>query len=221
MNGRANFTGSPYLDSCRKNIYSQFGEDGIVDAILTATDDGSRWAFECGAADGIMFSNTRRLLDRGWRVCMIEADAKYGDPLGKLVSRYPNLRVNIMRMETSDIDVVFRGIGAPEEPAIVCIDIDGQDWHAWNRMIRYFPRIVVIEHSFHSAWIDRVPDIDEPLPAQAGPKAIARLAASKGYEVAAQTLTNSICVRSDLAAGLRMAEAKWYDERVKSLGEKP
>lgn len=87
---------------------------------------------------------------------------------------------------------------------LICIDIDGQDWHAWNGMLCHYPQIVMIEHAHHPEWTDRIPDIGES--GQAGPLAIVRLANSKGYEVVARTLTNSVCVRHDLLPKLMDAD---------------
>ena len=35
-----------------KNIYSQHGEDGLIEAIFERIRTENQWAFECGAADG-------------------------------------------------------------------------------------------------------------------------------------------------------------------------
>lgn len=204
MNGRDTFYGSDYLERHRANVYSQFGEDGVVDAILSAIGEGSRWAFECGAADGIMFSNTRRLLDRGWTVHMVEANPIYTPALSRLSARFANLRVHTETLAVDGLDAMLAKLQAPIEPTLLCIDIDGQDWHAWNGMINHYPMMVMIEHAHHPDWHDRVPDLGEK--GQAGPFAIERLSCSKGYDVVARTITNSICVRHDLVKALREVE---------------
>ena len=206
MNGRDYFHGHAKLRSARRNMYSQFGEDGVVDFILAAIGTDNHFAFECGGADGVMFSNTRRLLGRAWNVAMAEADAAYEPALKRLAEKYPHFfQFSITTLPPHRLDDCLDGFGSPPCPALVCLDIDGLDWHLWNGMIRHFPRVVVIEHSFDPAWDDRIPDLDEPTLGQAGPHAIMRLAASKGYDVVARTLTNSICVRADLMPAFNQA----------------
>src|SRR6266851_5471757 len=64
-----------WLSGQARNVYSQFGEDGVIDAIFRVIRSANRWCFECGAADGLFFSNTRRLVREGWDAVLVEADA--------------------------------------------------------------------------------------------------------------------------------------------------
>lgn len=62
------------LNSYQKNIYSQFGEDGIIQRIfeiLPVTDE--KWCVELGAWDGIYLSNTHHLIkNKQWNGVLIE-----------------------------------------------------------------------------------------------------------------------------------------------------
>jgi hypothetical protein len=46
------------FDNLKKNVYSQNGEDGIIDYILNKIPDKDNWCCEFGAWDGKYLSNT-------------------------------------------------------------------------------------------------------------------------------------------------------------------
>ena len=50
------------LSDYKKNIYSQGGEDGVIDKILEIIHQGDNWCVEFGAADGKYLSNTKNLI---------------------------------------------------------------------------------------------------------------------------------------------------------------
>src|SRR4051812_46672022 len=69
------------LAKYRKNVTSQWGEDGIIEEILERlkmnADGEKRTCVEFGAWDGKHMSNTWRLWhDKGWDAMLIEGDRK-------------------------------------------------------------------------------------------------------------------------------------------------
>jgi hypothetical protein len=55
------------LEEHRADIYSQFGEDGMIRKALELLPDVPRWCVEFGAWDGRHLSNTHRLMvEEGW-----------------------------------------------------------------------------------------------------------------------------------------------------------
>src|SRR5579864_4986077 len=57
-----------------KNVTSQFGEDGLIAAILEKIGVKHQSCFEIGASDGTFFSNTKALRDQGWFADLVEPD---------------------------------------------------------------------------------------------------------------------------------------------------
>ena len=62
------------LLNARKNIYSQNGEDGVIELLLDLFEIKTGSFCEFGAWDGIQLSNTYNLLkNKGWREYILKA----------------------------------------------------------------------------------------------------------------------------------------------------
>lgn len=185
------------------NMYSQFGEDGIIDKIFEMVGTENRWCLEVGASDGLFCSNTRHLIERGWNGILIEGDP---EQFRRLVT---NLLPNIICVEqmvsvsgSSRLDAILERCEAPKDIDLVSIDVDGQDYYIFNSMVSYSPRVVIVEHS---------PEDEDFIPVlggdgQAGREAIKKLLASRHYKTLIQTDTNTIAVRLDVFDRLKQFE---------------
>ncbi len=195
-----------------RNVYSQFGEDGILGAIFEAIGMENQWCLEVGAGDGIIFSNTRRLVEQGWRAILIEKDQEAFQRLcGNTLQssqmygacRCENFEIGIAA--PNSLDAVLSKHGAPEDIDLVSIDVDGQDWHVCNAMLQYRPRVLLVEYAMEgNARLYRGPEFIPTIggEGQAGCKAVQRLLCGKGYIPVAVTPSNVIAVRGDLARKL-------------------
>lgn len=108
-----------FVEKYSKNIYSQNGEDGIIEECLKRMKIEIGSCCEFGAADGYFCSNTRALIEKGWMFTMLEAsNGQFVTPenVNELV---PNCDV-------------------------LSIDIDGNDYAVWKEY-KHKPKIVIIE----------------------------------------------------------------------------
>src|SRR5262245_57235256 len=55
---------STWLLDFKSNVYSQTGEDGIIQKALAILPETDKWCVEFGANDGEYFSNSRNLIDK-------------------------------------------------------------------------------------------------------------------------------------------------------------
>jgi hypothetical protein len=190
------------------NIYSQFGEDGVIAEVFRRIGTTNKQCFEVGAADGKWFSNTRRWIDDGWSAALIEANEKNWPELDKL-DNPPRVHVVHGKAEAAgecSLDSILSQCGFIESMDLGVIDVDGQDYYLWNGMLKFRPRVMVVEFD-PNADKNFVPDLGGE--GQAGLAAICSVAVSKGYCNVAVTQTNLIFIRTT-------ERDKFYREVAKS-----
>lgn len=133
----------------KKNNFSQNGEDGIIEEIINRLGKNSDKSFcEFGAWDGIYLSNCYNLLlNASFKGLLIEGNKNKFIDLKKnlekkntiLVNKYvdyegANLLDNILESNNFKIDF-----------DILSIDIDGNDYHVFESLNKFRPKIIIIE----------------------------------------------------------------------------
>lgn len=176
-----------WLKGKGRNTYTQFGEDGLIEGCLQRIGESSRHCFEIGAADGRFFSNTLRLRQLGWFAVLIESNAAQ---FIKLQDEFGDLSDCIL-CECRDLDETLSHTAISKRPDLGVIDIDGQDWHLWNNLVTYRPRVMLVEVATGAA--------SQPIPTiggtgQAGLSEIMDLGEAKDYELVATTYCNALFV---------------------------
>jgi len=138
-----------FYNKYRKNVYSQNGEDGIIEELLKRLNINNGWVCEFGAWDGIHLSNTFNLVKKNFNAVFIEGDKnKYNDLL-ETVKKYQNIIpinsfVDYNNNENS-LDNILNRTNIPIDFDILSIDIDSYDYHVWESLKIYKPKLVIIE----------------------------------------------------------------------------
>lgn len=133
-----------------KNIYSQNGEDGIIEELLKRLNIKNGWVCEFGAWDGIHLSNTFNLVkNKKFNAVFIEGHKnKYKDLLNT-VEKYPNIipiNAYVDHNNTNNsLDNLLKQTMIPNDFDILSIDIDSYDYQVWKSLKMYKPKIVIIE----------------------------------------------------------------------------
>lgn len=187
-------TSHPF-DQYRKNIYSQCGEDGVIEYLLGLANIEWGYFVEFGGWDGKHLSNCAWLADKGWRGCYIEGDPiRYLD----LVRNYPEgmgvaaLNAYVGTTGENSLDALLDRVQAPSEVTVLSIDIDGNDYHVWDALKRYTPVLCVVEFNpTIPANISFVQAFDSALNFGNSIAALNDLAAQKGYALVAATDWNA------------------------------
>ena len=180
----------------RRNVFTQFGEDGIIDYLFKKLDiqDGGTCC-EFGAWDGKHISNTFRLVkEHAFRALYIEGDpVKYTDLL-KTCDEYSNI-TPVCEMVSDNLDAIFERSGFPFDIDLLSIDVDSIDYEIWRDTHKVNPKVVIIEPD------NKVPSwIKKPVydPAQgANYWILTELGKEKGYTLVCNT-SNLIFVRNDV-----------------------
>jgi hypothetical protein len=193
---------SRWLEAFAHNVNSQTGEDGLIAKCFEVVGVAHRWCVDVGAWDGLHGSNTRQLLAAGWQGVQIECEPDRFTALTRLYADNPRVRClrRFVRTDGPDsLDALLTVAGAPADFDLLCIDIDGNDYHVWATLARHRPRLVVIEYNF------TVPDeVSFVQPADPGVaqgcslRALIELGHRLGYELVFTTGLNAFFVTRDL-----------------------
>ena len=153
----------------RFNVYSQNGEDGVIEFILKKLPNIPRFIIDIGANDGVEASNSRLLIEKyDFAGLLIEPYQPVFETLLALYKDHPNIRVTDTAVgpETSndttitwhnhvenlpmpvvEVNDLFERHHTPHEIGVLSIDIDGGD----NEVLRaidwqkFCPWIVIAE----------------------------------------------------------------------------
>lgn len=188
--GKSRINYTPYvewLEGMGGNLYTQFGEDGLIQSCLDRIGTKNNHCFEIGAADGRFYSNTLRLREEGWYAVLIES----GDAQYELLKRDFGHQSTCIHETCWDLDRTLSETKLDRRPDLGIIDIDGQDYYLWRDLVDYVPRVMLVEIDTSG---DDTPIPDREGPGQAGLDAIRNLGESKGYELVASTYCNALFV---------------------------
>jgi hypothetical protein len=175
----------------------------VVWRILEAFPATDRWCVEFGAGDGEQYSNTCHLIEAcGYSAVLIEPDAEKFRHLDRRYAEHPSvhrLRRSIGLGPEDSLDAVLALTPVPADFDFLSIDIDGNDWHVWNSLSRYSPKVVCIEFNPTIPTEVRFVQAPDPRLAQGcSLLALVELGRQKGYELACVLPVNAIFVRADL-----------------------
>ena len=192
-----------WLLDYRHNVASEHGEDGIIEKIFELVGEDTKWCVELGALNGKKDSNVWSLLkEKDWNGVLIEADQTYFE---KLLEEYRGMEgihpINafVSFEGDSSLDALFSKTSLPKEFDLLSLDIDGNDYHLWDSLQVYMPRVVVIE--FNPSIPDSISFIqprDMSVYQGSSLRAVTKLAKQKGYELVAVNAGNAFFVKKEL-----------------------
>ncbi|CAH0997062.1 hypothetical protein EMA8858_03199 [Emticicia aquatica] len=193
---------SNILSQYAKNVVSQNGEDGIIERILEILPNTNNWCVEFGAWDGKYLSNCYNLISNlGWNGVMIEGNSnKYrqlqqtykGNEKTYLFNRFVNFTGK------NSLDNILQSTPIPIDFDILSIDIDGNDYHIWDSLKIFMPKVVIIE--FNPTIPSDIAFVQERnIDVSHGSSLLSLniLGISKGYELIGTTLCNAIFVKKE------------------------
>lgn len=186
----------------QKTVYSQTGEDGIIEKILELLPGKDNWCVEFGAWDGISLTNTRNLLEtKNYSGVLIEA-AK--DRFLNLQRNYAHRKdvypINRFVGFSADdsLDQILSATPIPLDFDFLSIDIDGNDYHVWEAFSKYRPKALVIEYNPTIATHIRFVQPADPSVSQGSSLlSLVELGKKKGYELVCALQFNAFFVRKE------------------------
>jgi hypothetical protein len=136
------------LRSFERKVFSQHGEDGVIERIFEIIEPGPKFCVEFGAYDGINNSNMRNLiLNHGWSSFQIEGDERRASALAENYADYPNVKTLHAWVWPGNIEILFEENGVPKDLDFLVIDIDANDYYVWRAIHNFRPKVVMIENN--------------------------------------------------------------------------
>lgn len=184
----------------KKNITSQWGEDGIIEEIFNRIGVKNPICVEFGAWDGEKYSNTWNLWNnKDWSAILIERDEERFKKLSDNTKKFNKVLVknkNVGIEGSNSLDNILSEVIGNQVIDLISIDIDGDDYHIFKSLKKYLPRILVVEHN---PTIPENIDFIQEEGEYAGSSALAlcNLATKKGYSLVTMTDTNCFFIKNE------------------------
>jgi hypothetical protein len=203
-------------------VYSQFGEDGIIQHLIRSIPIPIPVFVEFGVQD-YRESNTRFLLqNNNWTGLVMDSSAAAigvirNDPL---FYRHTLWAVRAF-IDRENINDLITANGVSGDIGLLSIDIDGNDYWVWEALDAVLPRIVICEYdnllgcdravvSPYDRSFDKLKAHYSFLYGGASLPALERLARTKGYTLVGSNSAgnNAFFVRNDVLGSLPPATAR-------------
>lgn len=207
------------LRAFERKVFSQQGEDGIIEEIFRRIGETNRYFVEFGVETGVECNAARLARECGWSGLFMEGNPADVPALKANYAHLPGVKCVHAMIGSDNVQQLFADAGVPAEPDLLVIDIDGNDYWVWKAVTDYRPRVVVIEYNpFYpppSRWVmAEDPNFrwkrTDYFGASLG--ALSRLGRRKGYDLVGTDThgVNAFFVRSDCAADKFLDPAAHY-----------
>lgn len=205
------------LSGVEFKVFSQWGEDGIIQYLISKVPIVNRVFIEFGVED-YAESNTRFLMmNNNWQGLVIDGSERHISTI-KAADYYWrfNLTGVAAFITRENINKLILGAGLQGDIGILSVDIDGNDYWVWEAIDVVSPRIVICEYNAVFGAVEAVVVPYDPkfnrtrahysnLYCGASLKALCLLAERKGYVyVGANSAgTNAFFVRKDVSSAVK------------------
>lgn len=129
-------------------VFSQWGEDGIIQYFLRHVDVPNNVFLEFGV-ENYQEANTRWLLEgHNWSGVILDgSESNINEIKGEAFYWKHDLKAVCSFVNAENINTVIRESGLSGEIGLLSVDIDGMDYWVWKAIDAISPAIVVVEYN--------------------------------------------------------------------------
>jgi hypothetical protein len=135
------------LRAFERRVFSQNGEDGILEEIFRRIGIETRFFVEFGVESGAQCNCARLAVEEGWRGLFLEADPTDFERLAERYRGQEGVRCARAVVTSANIERLLEENGVPRSFDLLSIDIDGNDYWVWKAIRGWRPRVVVVEYN--------------------------------------------------------------------------
>jgi len=129
-----------YNQHAKNKVYSQNGEEGLIEEVLKRLNITTGKCFEAGGHNGKYLSNTALLIDQGWTGKFVEYD---WDLHTAACENWKHAKDRV-KCICSAVDAANVNAFIESDTDVVSIDVDGQDLSIFRAMTAR-PKLVILE----------------------------------------------------------------------------
>jgi hypothetical protein len=193
-----------YYAKYAKNIYTQSGDDGVIEKLLEDLKITNGVVVEFGAWDGVYLSNVFRLWRyKNFNALLIEGDATKAKEMAETTKTFNNVEcvnafVSPSKEHQESLDNILKRSRfniTNDNLSLISIDVDSCDYYIFDSLVEFSPKIIIIE----TRTFDGVDIYLEHATFDQGCslKSVTDLAEKKGYKLVCHN-GNAYFVRKDL-----------------------
>ncbi|MDD1422793.1 hypothetical protein MEO40_27575 [Dolichospermum sp. ST_sed1] len=148
IEGRINICKNSNISDSEFKVYSQWGEDGIIQYLINNINIKNKIFIEFGV-ENYKESNTRFLLiNDNWSGLVIDGCPKNIEVIRNdaIYWRF-NLKAEASFITAENIDSIFANNGISGDIGLLSVDIDGNDYWVWENIHSISPSIVICEYN--------------------------------------------------------------------------
>jgi len=149
LHNNPKYANNKRLNKHEYQVFSQNGEDGIIQEIFNRIGTSNKYFAEFGVTEGLE-SNSLFLLYKQWQGLWIEGSADETKKINQTFSdfvRDKKITVKNEFITAENIEAIFKSANVPAELDMLSIDIDYNTYYVWEAITNYRPRVVVIEYN--------------------------------------------------------------------------
>ena len=136
----------PDLGASERKVFSQFGEDGVIERIFEIIEPGQRFVVEFGAYDAIVHSNSRNLVvNHDWSALLIEGNQGRARRIAAHYPKNPKVKTLQEWVYPGNVEILFEENDVPMNLDLLVIDIDSNDYYVWRAIHEFRPKVVLLE----------------------------------------------------------------------------
>ncbi len=145
-----------HLSNFENKVFSQNGEDGIIEEIFKRIGTTNKFFVEFGVENGNECNSRQLLENKSWSGLWMDGSDKN---VAWGLKKFSHLPINFQStfVTAENIEGLLEKFEVPQEPDLFVIDIDGNDFWVWKTIEKYRPRVMILEYNAsHEADVDWV-----------------------------------------------------------------